>query len=267
MFAMRFKPGPGTAIVAGVLCSLFSIWVVGGNPAPGEHKLAVFSIRIGMALIALSLHEWAHGAVAYVLGDTTSRDQGRLTLDPRAHFDPIGLLVVPGILAALGSPAIIGWAKPVPVVFSRLRFKRWGMALVAVAGPGANLFAALFCASLLRILDIHGADSFWGSAAWTFAVTNMLLAMFNMLPLYPMDGGRIVACMMPLPVRIWLANHEGKAAIAALSVLVLIPVLSSLTAIPVLEPMSQVLDAECAFLTGSANASWYGPMQHWIQHR
>lgn len=264
-----FRPGPCTAIVGGMCMALFSIWATGGDPAPGEHKMSVLAVRVLMTLLALSLHEWAHGAAAYVLGDTTARDQGRLTLDPRSHFDPVGLLMFPAFLTAIGAPATIGWAKPVPVDFTRLRSPRWGSALVAAAGPASNIMAALFCASLLHLLDVNGASSLVGSAAWTFAFTNLCIGVFNLIPLYPMDGGRIASCLLPARARGWLFRHEGRAALVTMAILVLGPIACMATGVgaSALEPVAHAIGRTSAILTWSNDGSWYGPMHAWTTGR
>lgn len=264
-----FRPGPGTAIFGGMCMAIFSIWATGGDPAPGEHKLEVLVVRVLMTLLALSLHEWAHGAVAYLLGDTTARDQGRLTLDPRSHFDPVGLMIFPGLLTAIGSPATIGWAKPVPVDFSRLRFPRWGVALVAAAGPASNIMAAISCASLLHVLGINGASSLAGSIAWTFVLTNFCIGAFNLIPLYPMDGGRIASCFLPARARVWLSRNEGRAVILTMAILLVVPLVCMLTGFgaSALEPVANLLGRVSYILTWSGDGSWYGPMHAWTSGR
>jgi Zn-dependent protease len=269
MHRFRYRIGPGTAICFGLLMALFSVWATGGDPRPGIHILAVFATRVLMTLFALSFHEWAHGAAAYVLGDTTARDRGRLTIDPRAHFDLYGLLIVPGLLTLLGSPFSIGWAKPVPVDFDKLRNKRWGTALVAVAGPAANVMMALACGSLLHILDVDGTESLLGSAAWTFAFANLGLGIFNLLPFYPMDGGRIVSCLLPQRPRDWLVRHERRAACITVAGLVVIPALLVLTGTDevAMGPVSVAAEGASTFMTGQHDALWFGPMQTWLEQR
>ena len=157
------------------------------------------SIRLPVILAALTFHEYAHGWVADKLGDPTARLSGRLTFNPLAHLDPIGTL------ALIFSP--VGWAKPVPVNFHNLRHPRRDMVWVAAAGPGANLILAAVSAWSLRLFEGGGAivESSWlaGLATPLFlmlqvsVLINVALAIFNLLPLPPLDGGRIVSGLLP----------------------------------------------------------------------
>lgn len=157
------------------------------------------SIRLPVILAALTFHEYAHGWVADKLGDPTARLSGRLTFNPLAHLDPIGTL------ALIFSP--VGWAKPVPVNFNNLRRPRRDMIWVAAAGPGANLILAAVSAWSLRLFEGGGAivESSWlaGLATPLFlmlqvsVLINVALAIFNLLPLPPLDGGRIVSGLLP----------------------------------------------------------------------
>ncbi|MDE2485300.1 MAG: site-2 protease family protein [candidate division NC10 bacterium] len=157
------------------------------------------SVRLPAILAALTFHEYAHGWVADKRGDPTARLSGRLTWNPLAHLDPIGTL------ALILTP--IGWAKPVPVNFDNLRHPRRDMVLVAAAGPGANLVLASVCAWLLRQFDWTEAmsESALG-LSWLTPVQLMLyksvlinvaLAVFNLIPLLPLDGGRVMAGLLP----------------------------------------------------------------------
>jgi Zn-dependent protease len=157
------------------------------------------SVRLPAILAALTFHEYAHGWVANKLGDSTARLAGRLTFNPLAHLDPIGTL------ALIFSP--VGWAKPVPVNFNNLRHPRRDMVWVAAAGPGANLVLAAVSAWSLRLFEGGGAivESSWLAGLATpiylmlqvSVVINVALAIFNLLPLPPLDGGRIVSGLLP----------------------------------------------------------------------
>ncbi|GAB4299776.1 MAG: site-2 protease family protein [Desulfuromonadia bacterium] len=157
------------------------------------------SIMLVPGLLAITGHELAHGYVAYRCGDPTARERGRLTLNPLNHIDPIGLL----LLFLIG----IGWAKPVPVDFSRLRNPRIHGILVSISGPLANLILALIASLLLYpLIRFHAIDRLPGvaiplSLMLTFAIyINLLLAIFNMIPIPPLDGGRVLAGILPEPV-------------------------------------------------------------------
>ncbi len=150
-------------------------------------------------LFAIGCHEAAHGWAASKFGDDTARRLGRVTLNPVAHIDPFGTLLLPGILIATGSPFLIGYAKPVPVDFDRLRPGRLPMVLVAAAGPAANLALCVVSLVILQVAGwapgLPGAD--WlAETARKSVVLNAVLAVFNMLPLLPLDGGRIVAALV-----------------------------------------------------------------------
>lgn len=163
--------------------------------------LSVLSVAAIPALFAITLHEVAHGWTARYLGDPTAHLAGRLSLNPLRHVDPIGTIVVPVALLLLGGP-VLGWAKPVPVSFANLRNPRRDMVLVAAAGPGSNLamaFGWAMVASLqLSVLSIDGAAGSWLLAVCRWGIfINVLLAIFNMVPIPPLDGGRVLAGFLP----------------------------------------------------------------------
>lgn len=155
-------------------------------------------------LFAITVHEVAHGWVARQLGDPTAMMLGRLTLNPIKHIDPIGTLLVPGLLLAAGG-VVFGWAKPVPVTWENLRNPRRDMALVALAGPLSNILMALIWALVVKLALSLGPDMAWWSMplAWMgmFGISiNIMLAVLNLLPILPLDGGRIVASLLPGPI-------------------------------------------------------------------
>lgn len=154
-------------------------------------------------IFAIVFHEVAHGWVARALGDPTAARMGRLTLNPLRHVDPVGTVILPGILALTKAP-IFGWAKPVPVNFHRLNNPRRDMMLVAAAGPGSNLVLAAVGAVLLGLMVRFGAgqeagpvDLFIGANLNNFILINTFLALFNLLPIPPFDGSHIVEGLLP----------------------------------------------------------------------
>ena len=142
-------------------------------------------------LLSLSVHELSHGIAAYKLGDTTARDMGRLTLNPLAHLDVFGTLA----MMFFG----FGWAKPVPVNFSRLKYKRLGPIIVAIAGPLSNVFIALLCYVVFEFIfyNTGSYDGFFQSYLASAVTLNATLAAFNMLPVPPLDGSKVVISLLP----------------------------------------------------------------------
>lgn len=175
-----------------------------------EIDLAAFIYRLSYSIIplifAITVHEVAHGWVAKQCGDPTAAFAGRLTLNPIKHIDPIGTVVLPiAMLMLSGGMMMFGWAKPVPVAFNNLDNPKRDMILVAVAGPGVNLLMALIWA-IFRNFQAHlflstGVGSEWLlEMAAVGVVFNVLLAVFNMLPIPPLDGGRVLAGLVPPPI-------------------------------------------------------------------
>ena len=164
-------------------------------------KVAVWALPI---LFAITVHEVAHGWVAKRLGDPTAMMLGRLTLNPLKHVDPIGTFLVPFALMLMHLP-IFGWAKPVPVTWENLRHPKRDMALVALAGPGANLIMALLWAMIMRAgLEMGGGELAWLGRPLTYMgiagiEINVVLMVLNLLPLPPLDGGRVLAGVLPGP--------------------------------------------------------------------
>jgi Zn-dependent protease len=152
-------------------------------------------------VIAIVLHEISHGWVANAFGDPTAKDLGRLSPNPVRHVDPIGTIGLPLVLALSGAP-VFGWAKPVPVVAERMRNPRVHMMLVALAGPGMNLLLALLAAIGLALLvpflvGGNAGSLFLGRSLEAFLLINIFLAVFNLLPLPPFDGGHVVEGLLP----------------------------------------------------------------------
>lgn len=164
------------------------------------YKMVVMIVPL---LFAVTIHEVAHGWVAYRLGDPTAKWSGRLTLNPIKHLDPMGSIILPVMLFLLRSPVIFGYARPVPVSFHHLRHYRRDTILVSSAGVAANLACALVCGFLFQILG-H-MKPLWNSGIWVglFGVLgygvliNCVLAVFNLIPIPPLDGGRILSMLVP----------------------------------------------------------------------
>ena len=156
-------------------------------------------------IIAIVFHEVAHGLVARRFGDTTAERKGRLTLNPLKHVDPVGTIILP-IALALSHAPIFGWAKPVPVRADRMRNPRRDMMIVALAGPGMNILLAIVATAILALgLSMGGGDpltlgGFIASNALNFLLINIFLAVFNLIPLPPFDGGHVVEGLLPPPL-------------------------------------------------------------------
>ncbi|MDP8257964.1 MAG: site-2 protease family protein [Candidatus Aadella gelida] len=153
-------------------------------------------ISVLVFVIVIVAHEFAHGYVAYRLGDTTARDQGRLTLNPLAHADPVGTVLLPVLLIISHSPVVFGWAKPVPVNPYNFANPRKGMLLTSLAGPAANFVLALFFAGIFKlgIFPVY-------STGWTFLLAgvmiSLILGIFNLVPIPPLDGANIIMAIIP----------------------------------------------------------------------
>jgi Zn-dependent protease len=161
------------------------------------NDIVLFAIPV---ILAITFHEAAHGFVALHFGDTTARDAGRVTLNPLKHVDPVGTILIPAVLILTNAGFLFGYAKPVPVQFGALRNPRWDMIWVAIAGPAMNILLALVSAILLRVALTQGqtVDSMFVQVLMASIQLNAILAVFNMLPLPPLDGSKVLAPFLPL---------------------------------------------------------------------
>lgn len=187
------------------------------------------SIWLLPVLIAITFHEAAHGYVARYLGDETATKLGQVSLNPLRHIDPFGTILLPGLLLLARSPFLFGYAKPVPINFRALRNPRYGMVLVAAAGPAMNIGLAIVAAlsfHLIVYLPITIAQ--WTALNLKNAlIINVLLAVFNLFPLPPLDGGRIAVGLLPNVLGKQLARLERYGMMILIGFLIILPLLGS----------------------------------------
>jgi Zn-dependent protease len=200
------------------------------------------------AILAITLHEAAHGYVARIFGDTTAWALGRVTLNPFKHIDPFGTILLPGLLLLARSPFLFGYAKPVPVNFSRLRNPKRDMVWVAVAGPVTNILLAIASALLLhlaRFVPEPGLD--WiARNLMNSIVINVVLAVFNMIPIPPLDGGRVAVGLLPIPLSRPLAQVEPYGLLIIIGIVFILPLLG--------RDLGLDLNFVSAFISGASGA-------------
>ncbi|WP_430470234.1 site-2 protease family protein [Thalassospira lucentensis] len=180
-------------------------------------------------LFAVTLHEAAHGFAAKLFGDDTAQRLGRLSLNPIRHIDPVGTILIPALLLITAAPFLFGYAKPVPVAFHRLHPQRLGVIGVAVAGPLTNVLLAIVSILLLVWLpSFSPAVNDWLGTMLNQSIwLNCILAVFNMLPIPPLDGGRVLTAISPLPIARVLARMEKTGMIILIGLVFLLPYVTS----------------------------------------
>jgi len=187
------------------------------------------SVWILPLVIAITFHEAAHGFVARHFGDNTAAEQGRVSFNPLRHIDPFGTLVLPGMLLLSHSPFLFGYARPVPVNFRALRHPRLDMVWVALAGPATNIALALLAASAFHVLTFVPANA----AQWVADnlknafVINVVLAVFNMLPIPPLDGGRVAVGLLPKVLAFPLSRLEPYGMLILIGFLIIVPLVGA----------------------------------------
>src|SRR5271165_410291 len=192
-----------------------------------QNSLYLASTWVIPVLLAITLHEAAHAFVARFLGDDTASKLGRVSLNPFKHIDPVGTILLPGLLLLAQSPFLFGYAKPVPVKFAALRNPRRDMAWVAAAGPAMNIALATIAALGFHLIGFLPADS----ARWVAEnlknalIINVVLAIFNLFPLPPLDGGRIAVGLLPDVLALPLARMERYGMVILIALLIVLPLL------------------------------------------
>ncbi len=176
-------------------------------------------------MFAITFHEAAHGYVAWRLGDDTAKAMGRVTFNPLRHVDPFGTVVLPALLLIVNSPVLFGYAKPVPVNFQLLRRPRRDMVWVALAGPATNIALAIACAFLFHLVPVFPAfvGDWLGQNLGNSILINLVLAVFNMFPLPPLDGGRVAVGLLPRNLAMPLARLERHGLLILIGLLFVVP--------------------------------------------
>jgi Zn-dependent protease len=193
----------------------------------GSAFLSIISVWLLPVLIAVTFHEAAHGYVARYLGDETASKLGRVSLNPVRHIDPFGTIILPGLLLLVGSPFLFGYAKPVPINFRALRNPRSGRVLVAAAGPAMNIALALVSGLGFHLVAYlpETAVQWAGLNLRNSIIINVVLAIFNLFPIPPLDGGRIVVGLLPPVLGNWFSRLEPYGMLILLTLFIALPLL------------------------------------------
>lgn len=195
----------------------------------------IASVWVIPVLVAITFHEAAHGYVAWKLGDDTAFQLGRVTFNPLKHIDLFGTVILPALLIVTRAPFLFGWAKPVPVDFRRLEAPRRDMVWVAAAGPGINIVLALGSAALIHIaLLMPDPVRDWSIHVLQNSVLiNVMLAVFNMLPLPPLDGGRVAVGLLPDVLAYPLARLERAGLFILIALIFFLPYVGDMIGVPI----------------------------------
>jgi len=187
------------------------------------------SVWVLPLLFAITFHEAAHGFVAHRLGDNTAYDLGRVSFNPLRHIDPFGTVIMPAILLMSHSPFLFGYAKPVPVNFRALRSPRIDMVWVALAGPATNIALALAAAATFHVVDFLPANAgqWLADNLKNAVIINVILAIFNMMPIPPLDGGRVAVGLLPNALAVPLSRLEPFGMLILIGFLILLPLAGS----------------------------------------
>ncbi|MEZ5832978.1 MAG: site-2 protease family protein [Dongiaceae bacterium] len=220
--------------------------------------LQIFAIIAIPIILAITLHEAAHGWVAWKCGDDTAYRLGRVTFNPLRHIDPMGTIILPALLV-FTTGFMFGYAKPVPVNFRRLRNPRRDMVLVAAAGPVTNLILAIASAILLRFVpDSPSTAAVVLTAMLKYSVFfNVILGIFNMIPLPPLDGGRVAVGLLPDPLSMYLARLERYGMVILLIALIGLPLIGQQIGVDlgimrwILRPIADYVEGLIYFVTGN----------------
>lgn len=215
-------------------------------------------------IVAITFHEASHGYVAWRLGDDTAYRLGRVTFNPLRHIDPVGTIALPAFLyyvtSLTGHPFTFGYAKPVPVNYRQLRNPRRDMVLVAAAGPASNLVLAIASGLLLHVVPVQGSAlvTLVFTALAISITVNVILGLFNMIPLPPLDGGRVAVGLLPYPLAVRLARLERHGIFIVLGLVILLPWIGRNLGVDldiigwILDPAIQYVERFIYWITGNS---------------